>query len=275
MDSAQITTNNPTVILFLIDQSGSMKELVGNTGASKARYVADVLNRTIYQLITRNRKKALIRDRVEVAIVTYQEKRATLDHNMHFRRGNFLKLSELDAIARIEERFQKVPDASGKIVEQSTKVPVWFDPVASGDTPMVSALGVAADLLRDWCSFHKDAYPPTVIHVTDGEARDGDPSKPAEQLKSICTNDGNCLLMNMHISSNNSPAVLFPKSDHGLDKYGQLLFRLSSKFTSKLVETARVSGGYDDVDESSALFAYRAGSADIVRFFELGSTHLE
>jgi hypothetical protein len=38
--------------MFLIDQSGSMDEKM-ETGGTKAQFVADVLNKTLYELIIR------------------------------------------------------------------------------------------------------------------------------------------------------------------------------------------------------------------------------
>ena len=49
--SAEISRDNPTCILFVIDQSGSMDEKM-ITSKAKAEFVADVLNKTIYTLIT-------------------------------------------------------------------------------------------------------------------------------------------------------------------------------------------------------------------------------
>ena len=41
---AEISRDNPTCFLFVIDQSGSMDEKT-ETGTSKAQFVADVLNK--------------------------------------------------------------------------------------------------------------------------------------------------------------------------------------------------------------------------------------
>lgn len=30
-----------------------------------------------------------------------------------------------------------------------------------------------------WCDAHPDSYPPTVLHVTDGESNDGEPEEIA------------------------------------------------------------------------------------------------
>ena len=48
---AEISRDNPTCLLFVIDQSGSMGEKT-ESGRSKAHFVADVLNKTLYTLVT-------------------------------------------------------------------------------------------------------------------------------------------------------------------------------------------------------------------------------
>ena len=46
---AEISRHNPTCFLFVIDHSGSMEQKVEG-GISKAQFVSDVLNKTIYTL---------------------------------------------------------------------------------------------------------------------------------------------------------------------------------------------------------------------------------
>jgi len=89
--------------------------------------------------------------------------------------------------------MEKIPDGAGGIIEQSVKFPVWFSPEASGGTPMCEAIRLAAQEVAMWCDAHPDAYPPTVLHVTDGESSDGDPESLANQLTQISTNDGEVL----------------------------------------------------------------------------------
>lgn len=48
--SAEISRDNPTCFLFVLDQSGSMDEQM-ETGRSKALFVADVLNKTLATLV--------------------------------------------------------------------------------------------------------------------------------------------------------------------------------------------------------------------------------
>jgi hypothetical protein len=68
--SAKIGRDNPTAILFVIDQSGSMDETM-STGKSKAAFVADVLNKTIYTLVTNCTKADGVRNYFDVGVIGY------------------------------------------------------------------------------------------------------------------------------------------------------------------------------------------------------------
>jgi hypothetical protein len=101
---------------------------------------------------------------------------------------------------RVEERAKKVDDGAGGIIEQKTKFPIWFDPQSSGGTPMRAALTKAMQAIAEWCDAHRGSYPPSVLHVTDGQSTDGTPEDLADGLRQISTNDGPCLLFNLHVT---------------------------------------------------------------------------
>src|SRR5580700_3015820 len=68
--SAEISRDNPTCLLFVIDQSGSMNEKM-STGKSKADFVADVLNKTIYTLVTNCTKADGVRNYFDIGVIGY------------------------------------------------------------------------------------------------------------------------------------------------------------------------------------------------------------
>ena len=55
---------------------------------------------------------------------------------------------------------------------------------------MCQAITKVAEELVAWCDTHPNSYPPTVLHITDGESTDGDPENMALQLQQIQTSDG-------------------------------------------------------------------------------------
>src|SRR5262249_21819453 len=128
----------------------------------------------------------------------------------------------------------------------------------------------AAEVLVGWCDAHANSYPPTVIHVTDGQSTDGDPEQIGEMVRKISTDDGQCLLFNLHIDTSGASAVIFPASESALpDSNSKLLFRMSSSFPSHLIKPA-TDKGYN-VTTEARFFGYKAGYEGIVDFFDIGT----
>lgn len=267
---AQISRGNPTAFLFLVDQSGSMSDKM-SSGKSKADFVADALNRTLMNLVTRCTKAEGVRDYFDVGVLGYGG--SGVGNGFSGALGSSV-LNPISAIeqnpVRVEDRKKKMDDGAGGILETSVKFPVWFEPKASGGTPMREALTRAAEELVTWCDAHPDCYPPTVLHVTDGESTDGDPEEIATHLTQIRTNDGEVLILNLHVSSHSADAIRFPSSDSGLpDDYAKLLFRMSSQLPEHLIRFAQDKG--HTVGIESRGFMFNADAPEIVDFFDIGT----
>jgi hypothetical protein len=268
--SAEISRSQPTAFLFLIDQSGSMIDKMP-TGESKAGFVADVLNKTIYQLIIRCTKADGVRNYFDLGVLAYGGNGIASGFGGALGGSIINPLSSIEQNPlRIDARAKKVSDGAGGIIEQTVRFPVWFDPHSSGGTPMCEALKRVAALLVDWCNAHERSYPPTVIHVTDGASTDGDPEPIAQQLQQISTADGQCLLFNLHIDATAAQELLFPANEATLpDADSRRLFRCSSPFPPQLIKPAQ-DKGYT-VSPESRFFGYRAKIEGIVDFFEIGT----
>jgi len=155
-------------------------------------------------------------------------------------------------------------------VEQRIKFPVWFEPRSDGGTPMCQAITKAAEQLVAWCDTHLNSYPPTVLHITDGESTDGDPEQLATQLRQIQTADGSVLMLNLHTSAAGGASIEFPASETGLpDEYAKLLFRMSSPLPDHLIGFAREKGF--QVGMESRGFMFNAAATQIVDFFDIGT----
>lgn len=268
--SAEISRSNPTAFLFVIDQSGSMAEAwLGER--TKAQAVSDALNRLLAEIITKwCSKDEGVRHYFDVGVIGYGGH--GYSDALPGAEGGLLKpIPELErAPLRVETRSLKVPDGAGGIVETTKKFPVWFDPKASGGTPMVAAMKYAAQEIATWCDGHLTAYPPTVIHITDGESTDGDAEPVAKVIREMCTNDGSALLFNLHISSTGGSKVIFPESDVSAPTPdGKRLFRMSSVLPPHMLRAAR-SSGYE-VGEYARGYGYNADFVDLVSFFDIGT----
>jgi hypothetical protein len=267
---AEISRENPTCILFVIDQSGSMDEITDG-GRSKAAFVADVLNKTLYTLITSCSKSDGVRNYFDVGVIAYAGTQVM---------GGFGgALSEdivhpIQAISentlRVEERKKKVDDGAGGIIELTTKFPVWFDPRSEGGTPMRAALGKTIETVGGWCEQHPGSYPPTILHVTDGQSTDGAPEEMADGLRRISTKDGQALLFNLHINTAAGLEIVFPTADTALlDEYSRMLFRMSSPLPAHLAKFAG-DKGYT-INDGSRGFIFNGDPQCVVDFFEIGT----
>lgn len=268
--TAEISRSNPTAFLFVVDQSGSMDDKM-SSGRSKAEQVADVLNRTLASLITRCTKSEGTRNYFEIGVIGYGGNGAYNGFKGELSNTVLQPISAIEAAPlKIEERKKKMDDGAGGIIEQGIKFPVWFEPHASGGTPMCQALTKAAEELVAWCDSHPDSYPPTVLHITDGESTDGDPEQLASQLSQIQTSDGQVLLFNLHVSTSGANPVEFPSSPSVLpDEYAKLLFRMSSQLPEHLIRFAQEKGF--KVGMESRGFMFNADAVQIVDFFDIGT----
>jgi hypothetical protein len=268
---AEISRSTPTAFLFLVDQSGSMDDKLPSSDRSKAGQVADVLNRTLANLITRCTKSEGTRNYFEIGVIGYGADGAYNGFRGTLGSSIINPISSIEAAPlKIEERKKKMEDGAGGVIEQSVKFPVWFEAHASGGTPMCQAITKAAEELVTWCDTHPNSYPPTVLHITDGESTDGDPEQLATQLKQIQTSDGPVLMFNLHVSKASKTPIEFPSSDTGLpDPYAKLLFRMSSPLPEHLIRFAQEKGL--QVGMESRGFMFNADAVQIVDFFDIGT----
>jgi len=268
---APIQRTDPTALLFVVDQSSSMGDRMAGSERTKAQIVADVLNKTLMQLVTRCTKADGVRDYFDIGVVGYGDggARNALVGGLSQQVLNPISAIEASPV-RIEERRRKIDDGAGGIVEQTVRFPVWFEPQANGGTPMCAAISKTAEELAAWCDNHPNSYPPTVLHITDGESTDGSPEQLADGLRQFQTTDGNILLLNLHVSSLAATPISFPASEAGLpDQYAKLLFRMSSPLPTHLVKVAQEKGR--TVSNESRGYVFNADAAEIVDFFDIGT----
>lgn len=272
MYTAEISRSNPTCFLFLIDQSGSMADpFGGKPGQRKAEGLADAINRLLSELIDRcTRDQEGPRNYYAVGVIGYGSRMGPALSGPLAGRALIPIHEVADHPVRVEQRWQRVPDGAGGVLEESVKFAVWFDPVANGGTPMCQALGEARTLLAPWVQAHPGAFPPVVIHITDGEATDGDPRPPAEALRALATTDGNILLFNVHVSSRPGEPILYPESEAGLpDEFARQLFQMSSLLPPKMQEEAR-KDGYS-IGPQARGFVFNADLVELIKFLDLGT----
>jgi hypothetical protein len=263
---AQINRENPTLFCFLLDHSGSMKDPAGGKEGnnSKAQGLADAVNGILVDIVMRCSEGTTIREYFDVIVLGYGSEKGHVAPSL----GGDLAGKEIVSISQIGMyplRFQE-----RTINGQSYSYPVWVEAVEGADTPMCAALQRCQSLIQGWIRRHRRAFPPIVIHITDGESTDGDPTRQARKLTSLYTDDGNVLLFNCHLSSTNSPPVVFPdRAERIPDAYGRQLFGMSSVLTPYMQQAA-LSLGYSVTSQSRG-FIFQADLSNVIHFLDIGT----
>ena len=270
--TAEISRANPSLFLFLIDQSGSMDDPLGSgeTKRKKAEELADVMNRTLFELSLKCAKDEGVRDYYDIGILGYGNQVGPAFAGALAGR-EIVSISELANMpARVEDRIKRVPDGAGGLVEQSIKFPIWIDPLQSGGTPMCQSFSKAKSIVTAWLSAHPNSFPPIVINITDGESTDGDPTEIAKSITTLSTNDGSILIFNIHISSERAAKVEYPGTADTLpDQYAKLLFNMSSPLTDFMKMEAQKEGL--NISEGSRGFVFNADLVSLIKFLDIGT----
>src|SRR5262245_7248269 len=112
--SAEISRTNPTCILFLVDQSTSMRDGFGaQPGKKKSEGVADGINRLLQNLVLKCAKSDGIRDYFHVGVIGY----GTRVEPVLAQTDADQPLVPISAIAneplRVEERSRSIDDGAG------------------------------------------------------------------------------------------------------------------------------------------------------------------
>jgi hypothetical protein len=236
--TAQITRNTPTAFIFLVDHSVSMKKLTTLYGEemTMAEAAARIVNSQINELVLRCVKMGDTRHYYDIAVVGYGEK-AYSGWQGELEGRDFVSPEELKnhPYTKIVTR-KEVRTRNGVQVKEVEQVQ-WVSSKHNGSwTHYHEAFDYAKNLLDEWMKEHheKDCYPPTIIHITDGEfnhATREEVMQKANELKAMFTNDGNVILFNIHFTADldaNSVACPISKDELDGNTYAEALFDMSS-----------------------------------------------
>lgn len=269
--TAEINRVNPTCFLFLVDQSSSMKEPFGaQPGKQKAEGVADAINRLLQNLVLKCAKSDGIRDYFHLGIIGYGSKVGSVLGGPVAGQALVAVSAIANSPLRVEQRTRKVDDGAGGLIEQSFKFPVWFEPLATGRTPMCQAFTLAKQYLESFLGRYPNCYPPMLINITDGMSTDGDPLPIAKEVRALPFADGVPLLFNAHVSANKTYPIEFPADENSLpDNFAKLLFRMSSPLPPRVFDQAR-SDGFP-ISDGARGFVFNADLVSIIRFLDIGT----
>lgn len=276
MYAQQINRTNPGCLVLLLDQSGSMREPIANGGGrSKAEALAEAVNTLLYELVLKCIKNPMEgpRNYYDVVVLGYGGETVTSALGGELADRDVVSIVDLaNHPMRVDERDRGPGEVDGDMgtLPRGAKVPVWVDPVNGGGTPMSAAIDRAGQLLAPWVRSHRSSFPPIVINASDGAATDGDPSRWAERIRSLSTEDGNVLFFNLNLSALGGEPVYFPGTTEDLaNDYAKSLFEMSSPLPGYMRSLAAAQG--IPVSEFARGYVYNADMGAVVRFLQIGT----
>ena len=284
--NARINRENPASFVFLIDQSGSMREKWGaDNSKSKAEIVALYVNNAINEVINICQKsEPEPRHYFEIAIIGYgSDEEAQLLWEGNLQGKTFVTPAELKQNPTGNQgEIELTREIRG--IKKTVKIPVpfWFSPVAKSLTPMGDAFDKCTELLNEWTQKHFNSFPPIVINITDGEQTDCDDDvllKKAYNLRQTHTRHGKSLLFNVHISTLEESAVTFPESLDELPENSQakLLYEMSSVLPTVFKKRVATEVKKSDLLENTNYVAmsFQAAVNDFMKFLNIGTVTLQ
>ncbi len=263
--SSEISRNNPGLFIFMVDQSRSMSHRIGGSSRSKAVEAADAINRQIAEIINRCTKSEGVRHYFDIGIIGYGFKRG--------QAASLLSGATIVPITDMEGRILRTENQKQVIDDQEVdyEFPIWFEPVAASDTPMVQAIQLAISWVKSWVENHRESFPPIVINITDGESTDGDPLTSLATLQGLSTSDGNALVWNCHLSESKVHPVSFPYAEHQLpeDRYAKMMFSMSSELPEEMIAIAKEE--YENVSQGARGYVFNAQLEDLIKLLDIGT----
>jgi len=275
--SQEISRQNKACFLFLLDQSFSMEEPLGNSANRKCDELVTAINGWLQNMSIRASGDEGIKDWMDIGVFGYRTDQQANPIIQSALQGalagrQLVSIAEIGGNpARIDTRTQYIPDEeTGEMIEVPCEVPVWVDPVTEGGTPMCHMLYHTHEILRGWIAAHPRSFPPIVVHITDGESQDGDPIPYADAVKNLATEDGNVLLFNCHLSMTAADPFMFPASDQGLpDHLARVLFQMSSVLPDPFYRHAMMEGF--PLQPNARGMAFNADMVCLIQFLNMGT----
>jgi len=262
--SLTISSTNPCLIIYLLDQSGSMNDKFGNASHSKAVELSNAINDIIYEVGLRCIGSAgELKNRFEIAIIGYGK-------SENLVQSGWEGLLAGKWVVSIKNIFEYP-------LAQENDKPIWIRPYSVNNTPMTKAFENAKRLCNDWINWgnHKDCHPPIIINITDGEATDGGRNfnllrSELEQIKHLGTNYGTVNILNIHISSRSGDKLLFPcVLSSSNDMFEELLFEMSTPLTENMIRIAQQKEY--KLQDNARGYVFNGNATDLINFLNIGT----
>lgn len=270
----QWSSATPGLLIFLIDQSGSMLLPFKDSSDSRTVFASRVVNRVIDSIIQKNYHGDYAKDRCFIVAIGYSIGAQELCSGF---------LSDLDdSPKRTETVKKKISDGAGGLVEINKTMPIWVDPInEDGWTDMAAAFKMAKQIIEEWIKDKPESPAPVIINVSDGvpyynhkgtEECARETAAIAQEIMNMKTNDGNVLIFNAEIGEGNIQIIL-PNSLDEVKAGGEgakFLYDISSVIPDGY-QGAAVKNGLT-LKEGSKGAVFAADAENLIKLIDFGSS---
>lgn len=229
------------LILFLLDDSGSMQDALPGTTDPKFAWVERLTGILLKELLTRSTEMkgntVVVKPRYYVHVIRYGSRPAIWGE----------ECMDIETAVREYTEGKNSLGLKGK----------------SGGTDARAAFQMALGTLQKAIAEarFRDSFPPMVFHLTDGMS-DTDPTQVAEKIKALATDDGNVLVVNGFIGTQTSLNYNGPDDFPGYIDAGEAgpssdnicMFNMSSEAPDCIRQNLIDDGIFPNFREKSHLF---------------------
>ena len=272
----QWSSATPGLLIFLIDQSGSMLSQYKDTNDSRTIFATRVVNRVINDIIKKNFNGTQPKDRCFIVAIGYSVG-ATEQCSGY--------LSELHSSPKRLEKVKKsISDGAGGLVEIDKTMPIWVEPTTTdGWTDMAQAFKMAQEIIESWIKDNPDSPAPVIINVSDGIPYYDHKSSSecaretatiAKQIMDIRTSDGNVLIFNAEIGEGANQIIL-PNSINDVQlggKGAEFLYEISSEIPEGYKGAADKNGLTSYLKDGSKGAVFAADAEFLIKLIDFGSS---
>ena len=270
----QWSSATPGLLIFLLDQSGSMLLPFKDSTESRTVFATRIINRVIDSIIQKNYTGDHAKDRCFIVVIGYSLGAKELCSGF---------LSDLDnSPKRMETVKKEIKDGAGGSIEIEKQMPVWVDPIEEdGWTDMTAAFRMAKEIISKWVSDKPDSPAPVIINISDGvpyynHKENTECAKEAEniakEIMSLNTPDGNVLIFNAEIGQG-STQIILPSSISEVKSGGsgaEFLYEISSVIPDGYHGAAEKNGLEPREGARGAVFAVDAEY--LIKLIDFGSS---
>lgn len=280
------TRQNRGLLVFLLDQSGSMNAQVkvGSQSYSKSTAAASALNSLIISVINNapfDPQTGRRKDYCDILALGYGDQVTSLLNS------SFAPISVADLAANPKgqqvTRAERYDPSQGRVVNVDERRPYWIDPYAhSQRTETALVMRRTYEGIANWLRSDPRrnlSFPPIVINITDGMHNgEGDPIYESQRIHQLGTDDGSTLIFNCHITALDVKSLVLPgtKADIAANIHPQeracaeLLFDMSSIIPGTMRNQANDIFGLS-LAAGARGFVYNADAKDLLNFLNWGT----